>query len=225
MAVLVWLPTAALTTDAQLSGRQSVLSVAFVDAPSEAQPEPVVHVQIDVAEVDVRQPPPIEPCPVPIPRTETPPPSAELAMAMLDPLETITPARDTPRRVTSRPPQIEVEPIAPAPRRAPARPRASIATPAMVGSVERTSPKPLDNPLPEYPIEALRRALHGRVTLRVKVSAAGNVSDLAVAQSSGYLSFDEAALEAVRDWRFEPARRFGRPVASTVLLPIRFMPR
>jgi protein TonB len=222
----VWLPAALLTSDAQLSGRQSVLSVAFVDVPSVAEPEAVtVDVPIDVAQVDAPQPARLEPCPVQVHRTETPPPSTELAVAMLEPVETVVLRRDRPRRFTSQKPRIAIEPLSPAPRRAPARRTASIAVPATIGSVDRTSPRPLDNPLPEYPIEALRRALHGRVTLRVTVSSAGNVSDLAVAQSSGYRSFDEAALRAVRDWQFEPARRFGRPVASTVLLPIRFMPR
>lgn len=196
-------------------------TVAFVDEPSVTEPEAVM---LDV-QIDVQQPARLAPRPVQVQLAETPPPRTELAMAMLEPVETTTPTPDTPRRATSQQPRIAADTISPARRRAPARPPASIAVPAMIGSVERTSPRPLDNPLPEYPIEALRRALHGRVTLRVTVSPAGNVADLAVARSSGHLSFDEAALKAVRDWQFEPARRSGRPVAATVLLPIRFMPR
>jgi len=226
IVLLVWLPLVRLSTETQLSGRQSVLTVAFMEMPSEADPEAVTaEVHVDFADVDPQLPTPMEPCPVPVHRAETPPPETELEMAMLEPLARIPLVRDTPQRTTADQPRVAVQPSLPVPRRTAARPPASIAVPALVGSVERTSARPLDNPLPEYPIEALRRALDGRVTLRVTVSPTGNVSDLSVAQGSGYRAFDEAALDAVEDWQFEPARRFGRPVASTVLLPIRFMPR
>ena len=40
--------------------------------------------------------------------------------------------------------------------------------------------------------------------------------------SGGVTYFDERALEAVRTWRFEPARRNGRPVSTAFLQPVHF---
>ena len=43
-----------------------------------------------------------------------------------------------------------------------------------------------------------------------------------VAQGSGHAALDEAALAAVRVWRFVPAMRGGFPVAAVAEVPIRF---
>jgi len=79
-----------------------------------------------------------------------------------------------------------------------------------------------ENPPPEYPPLARRRQLEGTVVLEVLVSAEGKVSGLAVHESSGHALLDEAALKAVKGWRFEPGRRGGAPVAMPVLVPVRF---
>jgi protein TonB len=62
------------------------------------------------------------------------------------------------------------------------------------------------------------------VTLRVMVAADGSVKQIKIAESSGFDDLDESALKTVRTrWRFVPAHRGdGRPVASWVLVPIRF---
>lgn len=75
---------------------------------------------------------------------------------------------------------------------------------------------------PAYPERARRRGEQGRVLLRVDVTPDGVPSAVTVAQSSGYSSLDAAAREAVRQWRFVPATRGGRPVAAVALLPILF---
>jgi protein TonB len=41
-------------------------------------------------------------------------------------------------------------------------------------------------------------------------------------RSAGHQDLDEAAVEAVRRWRFEPARRGNRPMAVWVLIPVTF---
>jgi len=79
------------------------------------------------------------------------------------------------------------------------------------------------NPGPKYPIEARRRAQEGTVLLRIKVSADGSVERVEIAQSSGFDSLDESALETVRArWRFVPALRAGTPIESWCMVPIRF---
>ena len=58
--------------------------------------------------------------------------------------------------------------------------------------------------------------------LNVIVGADGRVHALSIARNSGHALLDEAALDAVRAWTFEPARVAGRPVASQALVPVRF---
>ena len=79
-----------------------------------------------------------------------------------------------------------------------------------------------DNPLPRYPTVARRRGIEGTVTLEVRVDGAGLPERVAIARSSGSTLLDEAALEAVRRWRFRPALRSGEPVAGIVTVPITF---
>lgn len=80
----------------------------------------------------------------------------------------------------------------------------------------------LHNPKPEYPPLARRRQWEGRVILKVRVLAAGTVAAISVETSSGHEILDEAALEAVRRWRFVPAKRGGQAVDSVVNVPINF---
>jgi len=79
-----------------------------------------------------------------------------------------------------------------------------------------------DNPLPHYPTLARRRGIEGTVTLEVRVRADGLPERVAIGRSSGSGLLDAAALEAVRRWRFRPARRAGVPVEGDVTVPITF---
>ena len=80
----------------------------------------------------------------------------------------------------------------------------------------------LSNEAPRYPYLARRRGQEGRVVLLVHVSAAGHAIGVRLQTSSGYHLLDEAALEAVKTWRFVPASRLGQPVAGSVAVPISF---
>jgi protein TonB len=83
-------------------------------------------------------------------------------------------------------------------------------------------PRYRTNPTPEYPIASRRRREEGVVLLNVAVDADGIPSTITINHSSGYPLLDEAALDAVRRWSFEPARAAGVPVFSTVVVPVRF---
>jgi len=65
----------------------------------------------------------------------------------------------------------------------------------------------LDSPV-RYP----RTAEHGRVTLKVLVSREGRAANVSLEKPSGYVSLDRHALDAVRRWRFAPARQGGEAV-------------
>ena len=80
----------------------------------------------------------------------------------------------------------------------------------------------LHNPKPLYPAMAKRRQWEGKVILKVKVLASGAASEVSIQTSSGHEILDEAALDAVRQWHFVPAKRGGQPVDSLVNVPINF---
>ena len=80
----------------------------------------------------------------------------------------------------------------------------------------------LDNPAPVYPPLSRRAGEQGRVLLRVHVSAQGGALEVDIAKSSGSPRLDSAAVDAVRRWRFVPARQGEKPVAAWVLVPISF---
>jgi periplasmic protein TonB len=75
---------------------------------------------------------------------------------------------------------------------------------------------------PRYPESARRQGVEGITTLRFVVLANGHVGQIAVARSAGHVDLDRAAMEAVRTWHFEPARRGKEAVAVWVTLPVRF---
>ncbi|HRQ46693.1 MAG TPA: energy transducer TonB [Rhodocyclaceae bacterium] len=80
----------------------------------------------------------------------------------------------------------------------------------------------LRNPPPVYPPMSRRRGEQGEVLLLVAVSVDGRPEHIEIRKSSGHQRLDEAALRAVSEWRFIPARQGSRPVAANVLVPIEF---
>jgi protein TonB len=54
------------------------------------------------------------------------------------------------------------------------------------------------------------------------VTREGSAASVSVEKSSGSASLDDAALEAVRNWRFVPARRGAQAVEAWHLVPIVF---
>jgi protein TonB len=78
------------------------------------------------------------------------------------------------------------------------------------------------NPAPDYPPACRRRHEEGVVLVSVQVEADGRPSSISLKQSSGHRLLDEAALDAVRRWTFEPALADGVPVSSVALVPVRF---
>ncbi|HEX7479121.1 MAG TPA: TonB family protein [Polyangiales bacterium] len=86
-----------------------------------------------------------------------------------------------------------------------------------------TPPKLLQGESPAYPSPVGESAQPLTLTLIVTVAADGSVSAAEVAQSGGQ-PFDDAAVAAVRQWRFEPARRGQQAVDSRIRVPVQFTP-
>lgn len=134
-----------------------------------------------------------------------------------------------PRPVAPQPVPQVAKPAAPA--EAPAPPPVANAAPAQPVNAAPGLPdrEPdyqaayLHNPIPAYPMTARRMGWQGRVVLSVEVLADGHAGQIKVQQSSGHEVLDNAALQAVRGWRFVAARQGGQAVSKWFLVPIPFI--
>ena len=84
-----------------------------------------------------------------------------------------------------------------------------------------SAPRAIFSPDPEYSEEARKAKYQGTVVLWVVVGADGRPHDLRVTRSLG-LGLDEKAMEAVRTWKFEPAKKDGQAVAVQVNIEVNF---
>ena len=92
-----------------------------------------------------------------------------------------------------------------------------------IESVKQAAPKLFTGPQPEYPAALLKAKTSGRAVISVRIGANGRLYDEAV-KSATDPAFGEAALEAVRMWRFLPQVKDGRPVETFADVPIEFTP-
>ena len=86
-----------------------------------------------------------------------------------------------------------------------------------------TPPQVLEHVDATYPQSHLGDAIETTVVLKITVEKDGSVSDASVIQAGGD-DFDEAALAAVKRWRFSPALKEGRPVRARIQVPFHFAP-
>jgi protein TonB len=82
----------------------------------------------------------------------------------------------------------------------------------MTESTVDVAPKPLERTPPRFPPRARAEGTTGRVTLSLLIGQRGEVIKVKVLSSSPPGVFDDAATEAVRQWRYQPALYRGRPV-------------
>ncbi len=172
----------------------------------------------ELSRMDVRtlhEPPPLPPeKPKTMPARPEPAPQRQL-VAPPPPVLTAAPA-STPGPEFTAPPQL------PAPPREPPA-TAVIAAPAPLPvTAPRFNAEYLNNPPPAYPGTSRRLREEGRVLLQVRVTAQGLPDSVEIRQSSGFARLDEAALAAVAQWRFVPARRGDEPISASVLVPVDF---
>ncbi|KWT99850.1 energy transducer TonB [Vibrio toranzoniae] len=75
---------------------------------------------------------------------------------------------------------------------------------------------------PNYPRQAVRRGIEGVAIYEVWLDAEGKQIKQALINSSGLLILDNAALDAIKQWKFSPHTVNGRAIAHRVQLPVRF---
>ena len=80
----------------------------------------------------------------------------------------------------------------------------------------------LSNPAPVYPRRSQRRREQGTVMLDVLILADGSVAEVHVKESSGYQRLDQAALNAIAQWRYLPANRGGEAIDYWHVQPVVF---
>jgi len=85
-----------------------------------------------------------------------------------------------------------------------------------------SKPKILSRPPLEYPASALKDGIKGYVIINLLVAKDGSVELAKVLESQPVGVFDNAALNAVRSWRFSPAKYKGKPVKLWAKQKIRF---
>jgi protein TonB len=97
-----------------------------------------------------------------------------------------------------------------------------------VGRVYKTSegvtaPKLIKEGKPQYTAQAMRERIQGRVIMDVVVLANGNVGDVKIARSLDKKhGLDEQAIKAVKQWKFVPGTKDGKPVAVQVQVEMTF---
>jgi TonB family protein len=84
-----------------------------------------------------------------------------------------------------------------------------------------SAPKVIYQPDPEYSEEARKAKFQGTCVLWLVVGADGKPREIRVARTLG-LGLDEKALEAVKNWRFEPALKDNKPVAVQINVEVTF---
>src|SRR5579863_834153 len=82
-------------------------------------------------------------------------------------------------------------------------------------------PRALDTPDPEYSEEARKAKYQGVCVLWLIVGPDGKPRDIKIARSLG-MGLDQKAIEAVRNWKFEPALKDGKPVAVQINVEVNF---
>ncbi|MDK2123000.1 energy transducer TonB [Parachitinimonas caeni] len=186
-----------------------------------ATPPPVTPPTVIGVLLPESPPAPVEP-PKPLPaapevhKAPVPKPVAALPLPKAAPSE---------RAVTAPP-----ETAAPGKPEAPAASPASAPTPPAPAAPPvpapvtppRTDAAHLNNPAPAYPPASRKLGEQGRVLLDVYILPNGAVGEIKLKQSSGHARLDEAALNAVRRWRYLPAKRGDEPIPFWYVQPIEF---
>jgi len=147
-----------------------------------------------------------EPVPTPEPLREEPAPAKSEEILTANQSEEVTAAQPTPE-----PKRVEKKPVAQRPKPVAAAKTANVPQPVVI----RNTP-------PIYPETARRAGWEGRVTVRAEVSADGLPISVALEKSSGYGVLDQAALRAVKSWKFQPRTIGGVTMAGTVDVPVNF---
>ena len=84
-----------------------------------------------------------------------------------------------------------------------------------------TPPRQIYSPDPKYPVSEQHISRQGAVKLKLVVRSDGVPSDITVSRSLDP-EFDNAAIDAVKQWKFSPAMKDGAPIAVQIAIEVNF---
>lgn len=182
-------------------------------APAQPKVMEIAIIPVSAPKPKVAPPPPPPPAPAkikPLPKKKQPKPTLKKTPVVQEPAEFA--------------PKQQVFDAQPVVQNTATATRADIAPPTKIEPFIEADMNAdyAENPKPDYPSLARSMGWQGTVTLKVQVSEEGLSAAVEIERSSGYEILDESAIEAIRQWRFTPARRGETPIASTVIVPIIF---
>lgn len=189
-----------------VAGAAFLAAMTAVDAPRVGiQAPPPVPLRLDASREAVETPVfEVEATPVP----PTPEPVLTFEPDRPEPEEEVEAPRVEPRPepVLDRP-LVNFDRLAPPP------------TPLVESEI---APVEVVNPPPAYPALARRRGIEGHALVEVVVRADGTCAEPRLLEWSGSRSFGDAAIEAVRSWKYTPASISGRPVERPHMIRFTF---
>lgn len=202
---------------------ESVIAAASAPVKQDEQETPLPKDESQVSEPEEVEPD--EPEPEPMPKQEATPEPAPEALEKVKENNPPEPEPTPPEPLPSHPPPQpeESDPMPPE-----TSPPEQAAVPEIAPQADQEVAKVVSEPaaigriVPKYPRSARRRGKEGAVTLEIRVSDSGKVSDTTVVSSSGHRDLDAAAVSAVRSAQFAPATEDGVKVEGRVRLTFEF---
>jgi protein TonB len=85
-----------------------------------------------------------------------------------------------------------------------------------------SAPKVIYSPDPEYTKEARKAKYEGVCILQLIITPDGYPRDIRVVTPPLGMGLDEKAIEAVKQWKFQPAMKLGKPVAVAINVKVTF---
>jgi protein TonB len=196
------LPAAALTLLLSAALLAALVHTNYQRARAEAA-------KLAVVNLSVAPPPPPPAVPKEVPQQQQAPVVAPRPLVIVP--NDRPPLLVSPDPVPAPPAPIALPPAPPAP---PATVRADDLGTRMVSGAP-----------PSYPRESRRHHEEGTVVLALTLDTDGSVTAISVARSSGFQRLDDAALRAVRKWRWAPTTRNGQALKVKGLVEIPFILR
>lgn len=176
---------------------QALVAIALVQTGISATRKPTSRLVV----MNLSPPPPPPP---PAAKTPPPPPQTQIVA----PAPVLQLPRPTPPLIVPVAPPASPVTVAVATPPAPPAPPA----PPSVVKADDLGARMISGVPPRYPMECRRKHEQGTVVLELTLNVDGGVATISIAQSSGSSRLDDAALQAVRKWRWAPTLRDGKPV-------------
>jgi protein TonB len=168
--------------------------------------------------IEIPEPPPIpaaKPVVITKPTPKTVSPSLAKKPAPPKPVQPTLRRTDIPKSESQVAPQATTTPKTTSPT-----PRATPPTPSE--PIFSSNVTPIVRALPKYPAQALRRSVEGWVKIEFIITTDGNVSNPRVIAAQPSDEFNDAALAAIRQWKFKGKVVNGQPATQRTIQTLRF---